>query len=151
MSFFQAKTRVYKKWCGAVICLLTLVLSTGCATTELMPDDNKVLAKKKFREALQTGSLNQQDKIMTLLKEALELNPADPNFHFFLGRTYFAQGILGRAEQEFLESIKLNNNFKGLLSTAGFDLHATGALEKGNPILSRRLETTRNPAAPSGL
>ena len=112
MSFLQAKTPIYKNWCGAVICLLTLVLSTGCATTELMPDDNKVLAKKKFREALQAGSLNQQDKMMALLKEALELNPAEPNFHFFLGRAYFTQGALGRAEQEFLKSIKLNNNLK---------------------------------------
>ena len=112
MSFLRAKTPIYKKWCGAVICLLTLVLSTGCATTELTPDDNKILAEKKFREALQAGSLNQQDKMMALLKEALELNPAEANFHFFLGRAYFAQGDLGRAEQEFLASIKLNNNLK---------------------------------------
>jgi tetratricopeptide (TPR) repeat protein len=112
MNFLLAQIPVYKKWCGSVICLLTLMLSSGCATTELMPDDNKVLAEKKFREALQAGSLNQQDKMMALLKEALELNPAEPNFHFFLGRAYFAQGDLGRAEQEFLESIKLNNNLK---------------------------------------
>ena len=112
MSFLQAKTPIYKKWYGAVICLLTLVLSTGCATTELTLDDNKVLAEKKFREALQAGSLNQQDKMMVLLKEALELNPAEPNFHFFLGRAYFAQGDLGQAEQKFLASIKLNNNLK---------------------------------------
>jgi Tfp pilus assembly protein PilF len=112
MNFLLAQIPVYKKWCGAVICLLTLMLSSGCATTELMPDDNKVLAEKKFREALQGGSLNQQDKMTALFKEALELNPAEPNFHFFLGRAYFAQGDLGRAEQEFLESIKLNNNLK---------------------------------------
>jgi protein O-GlcNAc transferase len=112
MSFLPAKTLLSKKYFRVVICLLVLVLYTGCATTEFTPDDNKVLAEKKFREALQAGSLNQQDKMMALLKEALELNPAEPNFHFFLGRAYFAQGDLGGAEQEFLESIKLNNNLK---------------------------------------
>jgi Tfp pilus assembly protein PilF len=112
MSFLRAKNLIYKKWCGVVICLLTLVFSTACATTELVPVDNKVLAKKKFREALQAGSLKQQDKMMALLKEALELNPAEPNLHFFLGRAYYAQGDLGQAEQEFMKSIKLNNNLK---------------------------------------
>jgi tetratricopeptide (TPR) repeat protein len=112
MSFLRPKTPVYKKWCGTIICLLILVLSTGCATTELMPDDNKVLAEKKFMEALKSGSLNQQSKMMALFKEALELNPAEPNFHFFLGRAYYAKGDLGRAEQVFLKSIKLNNNLK---------------------------------------
>jgi tetratricopeptide (TPR) repeat protein len=112
MSFLRAKTPVYKKWGVAMIYLLTLVLFTGCATTELTPDNNEVLAEKKFREALQAGSLNQQVKMMALLKEALELNPAEPNFYFFLGRAYFAQGDLGRAEQEFLKSIKINNNLK---------------------------------------
>ncbi len=112
MSFLQANTLEFNKWCVTVICLFALMFSTGCASTELKQDDNKVLAEKKFREALQAGSLNQQDKMLVLLKEALELNPAEPNFHFFLGRAYFAKGDLGQAEQEFLESIRLNNNLK---------------------------------------
>jgi Tfp pilus assembly protein PilF len=112
MSFLHTNTLVVNKWCGAVICLLALVFSSGCATTELTQDNNKTLAEKKFREALQAGSSNQLDKMTVLLKEALELNPAEPNFHFYLGRTYFIQGDLGLAEQEFLASIKLNNNLK---------------------------------------
>ena len=140
MSFLRAKTPVSKKWCGALICLLTLVLSTGCATTELRRDDNKVLAKKKFREALQAGSLNQQDKMMALLKEALELNPAEPNFHFFLGRAYFAQGALGRAEQEFLKSIKLNNSLKGSYQQLGLIYMQQGHWKKAIQYFREDLE-----------
>jgi tetratricopeptide (TPR) repeat protein len=130
MGFLQAKTTICKKWCVALICLLTLVLSTGCATTELTTNDNKFLAEKKFREALQAGSLKQQDKMMFLLKEALELNPAKPSFHFFMGRAYFTQGDLGRAEQEFLESIKLNNNLKDSYQQLGLIYMQQGHLKK---------------------
>ncbi|MBC8288005.1 MAG: tetratricopeptide repeat protein [Nitrospinae bacterium] len=112
MSFFPVETLKSEKWCGAVIFLFALIFSSGCATTELMPEDNKILAQEKFKEALQAGSLNQRDKMVVLLKEALELNPAEPNFHFFLGEAYFTQGDLRLAEQEYLTSIKLNNNLK---------------------------------------
>jgi Tfp pilus assembly protein PilF len=140
MSFLQAKTPVYKKRCGAVIFLLTLVLSTSCATTKLMPDGNKVLAKKKFREALQAGSLKQQDKMMALLKEALELNPAEPNFHFFLGRAYLAQGDIGLAEQEFLESIKLNKNLKDSFQQLGLIYMKQGHWKKAIEYFREYLE-----------
>ena len=101
-----------KKCYGTVIFFLTLVFITGCATTELMPDDNKTLAQKKFKEALHFGSLNQMDKMLSLLKDAVELNSAEPSFHFYLGQTYFVLGDLGLAEQEFLTSLDLNNNLK---------------------------------------
>jgi tetratricopeptide (TPR) repeat protein len=140
MSFLRAKTPVYKKWCWVVIFLLTVVLFTGCATTELTQDDNKILAKKKFREALQAGSLNQQDKMMALLKEALQLNPAEPNFHFFMGRAYFAQGALGRAEQEFLKSIKLNNNLKGSYQQLGLIYMQQGHWKKAIQYFREDLE-----------
>ena len=112
MSFLTARVPIPKKW--AVICSLAFVFSTGCATTDLLnkPDDKKALAQEKFKEARQAGSLNQTDKMVALLKEAIELDPAEPNFHFFLGQAYFSKGILERAEQEYLTSIKLNNNFK---------------------------------------
>jgi protein O-GlcNAc transferase len=140
MSFLLAKTPVYKKWCGAVICLITLVLSAGCATNELTPDDNKALANNKFREALQAGSLNQQDKMMALLKEALDLNPAEPNFYFFLGRAYFAQGHLEQAEQEFLKSIKLNNNLKDSYQQLGLIYMQQGHWKKAIQYFREDLE-----------
>ena len=112
MSFLTARVPIPKKW--AVICSLAFVFSTGCATTDLLnkPDDKKALAQEKFKEARQAGSLNQTDKMVALLKEAIELDPAEPNFHFFLGQAYFSKGILERAEQEYLTSVKLNKDFK---------------------------------------
>lgn len=130
MSFLQVNTLILKKWCEAVIFLLVIMFSSGCATTELTPDDNKTLAEKKFKEALQAGSLNQQDKMLALLKEALELNPAEPNFHFYLGQTYFVQGELDLAEQEFLTSLKLNNNLKDSYQQLGLIYMQQGHWDK---------------------
>ena len=110
MSFFGVKALISEKWSRSAIFFLALVFSPGCATTEMMPDDNKILAQKKFKEALQAGALNQRDNMMPLLKEAVKLNPLEPNFHFFLGEAYFTQGDLVLAETEYLTSIKLNNS-----------------------------------------
>ena len=112
MGFFGVKALTSEQWCEAVIFSLVLVLFLGCATTKQMPDDNKILAQKKFKEALRAGSLNQQDSMMVLLKEAAKLNPLESNYHFFLGEAYFIQGDLVLAETEYLTSIKLNNNLK---------------------------------------
>jgi Tfp pilus assembly protein PilF len=130
MSFLSARILMSKKWCGTVICILAFVFSTGCATTEQQLDDNKTLAQKKFKEAMQADSLNQKDKVVVLLKEALELDPTEPNFHFFLGRSYFAQGDLGRAEQEYLKSLKLNNNLKDSYRQLGLIYMQQGHWEK---------------------
>ena len=122
MSFFAARALISKKWCEAAICSLAFVFSTGCATTDLLdkPDDKISLAQKKLKGALQARSLNQQDKMVALLKEAIELDPAEPIFHFFLGQAYFSKRNLERAEQEYLTSIKLNNDFKEPYRQLGF-------------------------------
>ena len=114
MSFLVVRILRTKKWCGVVICSLAFIFFTGCASTDLQgnPDDKKLLAEGKFKEALQALSLNQQEKATSLLKEAVELDPLEPNIRFFLGRAYFKNGDLEQAKQEFLTSIKLNNNLK---------------------------------------
>jgi tetratricopeptide (TPR) repeat protein len=114
MSFLVTRTSITKKWFEVAICLLAVVFFWGCATNNLLdtPEDKKAMAQQKFKEALQAKSLKQQDRAVALFKEALVLDPLDPNFHFFLGRTYFEKGDLKGAEQEYLTSIKLNNNLK---------------------------------------
>ena len=111
MSFFGVKALISENLRRAAIFFVALILSLGCVTTDRMPE-NKILAPKKFKEALQAGALNQRDNMMVLLKEAVKLNPLDSNFHFFLGEAYFTQGDLVLAEKEYLTSIKLNNSLK---------------------------------------
>ena len=97
-----------------VILLMGSFLVLGCATSGFMDsqEDKNELAQKKFREALQFGSLNQKSKMQKALNEAIELNPNDENFHLYLGKIYLQEGDTDKAESEFLKSIQINNRFK---------------------------------------
>ena len=102
----------YLIWKSPVILLLGGFLFFGCATTELVdsPKEKNELGRKKFREALQFASLNQRNRMMKALIEAIELYPNNVNYHFILGREYQING--DTAKSEFFKSIQLNNRLK---------------------------------------
>ena len=120
----------YLIWKSPVILLLGGFLFFGCATTELVdsPKEKNELGRKKFREALQFASLNQRNRMMKALIEAIELYPNNVNYHFILGREYQING--DTAKSEFFKSIQLNNRLKVGLPTVGANLYAKWGLEK---------------------
>ena len=89
-------------WRVPVILLLGGFLFFGCATKGLVdsPEEKNELAQKKFREALQFASLNQRNKMMKALIEAIELDPNNANSHFILGREYLIHGDIDKAESD---------------------------------------------------
>jgi lipopolysaccharide biosynthesis regulator YciM len=101
-------------WKSPIILLLGDFLFLGCATTDLAdsPKEKNELARKKYREALQFASLNQRNKMMKPLIEAIELYLYNANYHFILGREYQINGDIDKAKSEFLKSIQLNNRLK---------------------------------------
>ena len=110
MSFLGARALISKKWCEAAICALAFVFSTGCATTDLLdkPDDKISLAQKKLKGALQARSLNQQDKMVALLKEAIELDPDNILSWFKKGFAYFrmAKPTMGDEDRKNYEKAR---------------------------------------------
>ena len=89
-------------WKAPVILLLGVFLFSSCATTDLKgsPEEKNELARKKYREALQFASLNQRNKMMKALIEAIELDPNNANSHFILGREYLIHGDIDKAESD---------------------------------------------------
>mgnify|MGYP005629657023 FL=1 len=92
----------YLIWKTPVILLLGGFLFFGCATTELVdsPKEKNELGRKKIREALKFASLNQRNKMMKALIEAIELDPNNANSHFILGREYLIHGDIDKAESD---------------------------------------------------
>jgi len=86
----------------------------GCASLGSVSskEGKNEVAQKKFREALQFGSLNQKNKMLKALNEAIELNPKEANYHFYLGKAYFVDGDTDKAESEFLKCIEIKRDFK---------------------------------------
>jgi tetratricopeptide (TPR) repeat protein len=113
-GFFLGEPMKSIIWKVSVILLLGTFLFSGCASTGLVDskEEKNELAEKKFREALQFGSLNQKSKMLKSLNEAIELNPNNANYYFYLGRAHLVDGKIDQAEAELMKSIQLNNKLK---------------------------------------
>ncbi len=85
-----------------------LIYSSGCTSNK---EDKTALGKKHYADALKFSSLNDNSKMFESLKEAVRLDPLEPNYHLTLGRNFFKEGQLDNAEQEFLQTIQIDSDY----------------------------------------
>ncbi|MFQ5673879.1 MAG: tetratricopeptide repeat protein [Nitrospinales bacterium] len=64
-------------------------------------------------------SLNLKRDTHASLKEAIRLDPLEPNYHLTLGAAYFSAGDLKNAEKEFLQTLRLDENYSEAHRTLG--------------------------------
>ena len=96
--------------------LAGLLLFTGACTT-VNPGEKKMLAHKKFQEAMGASHLN-HDKNKTL-KEAILLAPKEPMYRVALGNAYFRNLELDKAERMYLSAIKVDPEYMGTYRQIG--------------------------------
>ncbi|MFQ5716678.1 MAG: tetratricopeptide repeat protein [Nitrospinales bacterium] len=89
-----------------LILAFPLLALVSCAAKE----NDSLLARQKYREALKYSSVNLKDKMYANLKEAAELAPAEPSYLLTLGDSYFSDGRLEEAEKTFLQVLQLDAN-----------------------------------------
>lgn len=54
------------------------------------------------------NKLDAPEKALAMLKKAVELDPANADYHYSLGRTYYGLGRLEDAESHFMKAVALN-------------------------------------------
>lgn len=137
-GFFPGGTVRPLIWKASAILLMAVILFWGCATTDSgdSPEEKSGLAQKKFREALRLGSLSQKSEATQALKEAAASGPDnDASFHFYLGKIYWADGDIDKAEAEFLKSVRLNDRLKDSYLQLARIYMQKKRMEKSCPLL----------------
>ena len=119
--FFSGGIMRPLNWKVFVIIMLASFQLFGCASSGSVnsKEANEQLAREKLKEALRFGSLNQKSKMLKALIEAIELDPKEASYHFYLGRAHFVDGDTKKAESQFLKCVRLNNGFKDAYQQLG--------------------------------
>lgn len=89
-----------------LILAFPLLALMSCAAKE----NDSLLAKQKYREALKYSSVNLKDQMYANLKEATELAPKELSYLLTLGDSYFSDDRLEEAEKTFLQALQLDAN-----------------------------------------
>jgi tetratricopeptide (TPR) repeat protein len=121
-------------------------LCVACAGESVNQQDNVLLAQKKFSEAIRFASLNSRGEMYNALMEAIRLDPLEPRYHWEIGRSYFADSELEKAEREFKHTIRLNDGFWEAHKELGRLYMRMGDLEKAVFYLK---ESLRKPGVSS--
>lgn len=122
----------------------------SCASESVKQQDNIFLAQKKFTEAVRFATLNSRPEMYASLREAVRLDPLEPRYHWELARAYFVDGDLEKAEKEFQQTIRLNENFSEAFKELGRLYMRTGDLDKAIYYFKESLKKT-GVAAPQNI
>ncbi len=110
-------------WCAVLFLFFGGMVIQGCATTATTdPDsevDNKKLARKKFQEAREFGSLDMKEEMLVALKETIDLDPKNTNYRIQLGYAYVRMEDYENGEETFLQVLEIDKNNKAALRELG--------------------------------
>lgn len=97
---------------GVWFCLVVfLLLFSGACSSGPSASEKKLIAQKKFNDALNTGP-HPQEKIKKL-KEVILMAPKEPMYRVALGNAYFKELELDKAERLYLSAIKVDPDYIG--------------------------------------
>ncbi|MBI4389605.1 MAG: tetratricopeptide repeat protein [Nitrospinae bacterium] len=119
---------VWGRWLGLAF---LAVLFSACATESEKRQENVLLAKSKYAEAIGfSSSNNSRPQMYVSLREAVRLDPLEPNYHWALGMAYFGDGDLDNAALELEQTVRLNENFAEAYKQLGRLYMRNGNLDK---------------------
>lgn len=128
---YRPVNKFSKKYWGIVSSgVFLLLVMVGCASESVKQKDNALLAQKKFAEAIRFASLNSRPEMYASLNEAIRLDPSEPRYRWELGRAYFAEEKFDKAEKEFQQTIRLNENFSEAYKDLGRLYMRNGDLDR---------------------
>jgi len=110
-------------WWAVLILFFGGTIIQGCATTAttdpVQEVDNKKLARKKFQEAREFGSLDMKEEMLAALHETVDLDPKNINYRLQLGYAYIRMEDFENAEMTFLQILEIDKNNKPALRELG--------------------------------
>lgn len=124
------KTQLKYGWRHVLPGAFLLLTILSCVTDSGKKQENLLLAKSKYNEAVYFSSQNSRPEMYARLKEAIRLDPLEPNYHWSLAMAYFADGDLNGAERELHQTIRLNDNSAEAYKQLGRLYMQTGDLDK---------------------
>lgn len=119
MNIHSIHSPVGRPWVLYPILAALLLFSGACATTSSGPAENKLLAQKRFNEAVKADSMNFKEEKYQKLREAIRLAPKEPIYRVALGNAFFKDLEFDKAERAYKSAIKVNPDFMGTYRQLG--------------------------------
>ncbi|MCH8327253.1 MAG: tetratricopeptide repeat protein [Candidatus Marinimicrobia bacterium] len=118
MRIFPIASPARLPWNWVVVFTGFLLLLNGCATSGSETTQSQ-RAKQEFEKSMRDASLGMREKQIAHLQEAVQLSPKDLNYRLALGLVYLLTNAKEKAEQEYLQILKINAKYKPALRELG--------------------------------